>query len=193
MDFPKFSTSRIWTLNWDTKGRDGPRLGSDLSRHWFFAVRGSRCRWAHNCGPVGGCNSIFFHPLTAKNKKSPHPMLVISMVFWDLIKRYWPHQKGKNATWSQGKLNGGPLNISENIADLRAFEFCYLTTLWPDLYVFKQRGGPIMAQWKIWPTASWLLLEKHWIYLRPTLIHSFHNLFRRCVRSITLRLVRMRG
>lgn len=34
-------------------------------------------------------------------------------------------------------FNGGPLNIPKNIADLRAYEFCYQPTLWPDLCGFQ--------------------------------------------------------
>ena len=35
-------------------------------------------------------------------------------------------------------FNGGPLSIPENIADTRAYEFCYQPTLWPDIEGFKE-------------------------------------------------------
>ena len=34
-------------------------------------------------------------------------------------------------------FNGGPLSIPEDIADQRAYHFCYQPTLWPDIVGFK--------------------------------------------------------
>ena len=54
-------------------------------------------------------------------------------------------------------FDGSPLDIPKNILDPRAYEFRINRPCGRTLVVFKERGGPIMMQSKIFPTASWLL------------------------------------
>ena len=77
-------------------------------------------------------------------------------------------------------FNGGPLSIPENIADTRAYEFCYQPThSGLILRGFKRLGVDITKRWKISQNALWRPLAKLWDWLAPILIRSFHSQFQR--------------
>ena len=76
-------------------------------------------------------------------------------------------------------FNGGPLSIPENIADTRAYEFCYQPTLWPDIEGFKEAWCRYYQAMEDLAKRIWRPLAKLWDWLAPILIRSFRSQFQR--------------
>ena len=97
----------------------------------------------------GRWSQDFSRAPSLKNKRLPHLCWLSLWLAWAQSRGVGRVKGEKTPPDLKESFNGGPLSIPENIADTRAYEFCYQPTLWPDIEGFKELGVDITKRWKI--------------------------------------------